>query len=58
MDDGKCHICRQWPAREDPMYSITTCMSCDESVRSSSNNGLAVICTFLAIIAFMWVIHG
>lgn len=33
-DDGKCHICRQWPAREDDRYStLTVCVDCDETRR-------------------------
>jgi hypothetical protein len=29
VDDGKCHICRQWPLEQSPLYTITTCRDCD-----------------------------
>lgn len=31
MDDGRCHICRRWPAREDSAYGVTACVSCEET---------------------------
>lgn len=36
MDDGKCHICRQWPIGQNPMYRLTTCASCEETARARS----------------------
>lgn len=32
MDDGYCHICRRPPNGQSPLYSITTCEMCDETV--------------------------
>ena len=32
-DDGRCHICRQWPLEESPDYTITTCVDCDETAK-------------------------
>lgn len=30
-DDGRCHICRQWPLEQSPHYTISTCVSCKET---------------------------
>jgi hypothetical protein len=30
VEDGRCHICRRIPLFEDPLYTLTTCVRCED----------------------------
>ena len=50
MDDGRCHICRQYPLRVDKRYTITTCEDCDETAEEGPVSRVVLVCAALAAI--------